>query len=295
MKEGVSFDNFIAKFGSKDFCLAQIKKLRYPRGINCPKCRKKRKFHPVKNRRCYSCDVCLDQVYPCKGTIFENSRTPLTKWFLAMYLMSQTRSGLPAMELQRILGVTYKTAWRMGHKIRELMKTEPGKELKGIVEIDETYVGGNPWENFRKTDWDETVKEAVMGLVERGGDAVVVHLKYGVGKYSLIEPIEKYVRKDAHIMTDQLSAYQQLRKFGYKHDSVLHKREFRRGDVYTQNVENVWSHFKRGIVGVYRSVSKKHLQKYADEFAFRYNNRFNPKEMFDTLFLRINFKKKGDF
>ncbi|MEN9327363.1 MAG: hypothetical protein RI947_171 [Candidatus Parcubacteria bacterium] len=216
------------------------------------------------------------------------TKIPLQKWLYAIYLIAQTRSGVPAKVLERHLGVTYKTAWRIGHKIREMMREEPLEKLNGIVEIDETYVGGAFWKNFRKNQmfgYDE--KKAVMGMVERNGRAVLRYLPLGAGKISLMEQIEKYVSKDAVIYTDQLFAYRNLHKYGYKHDTVLHKKEFVRGDVYTQNVENVWSHLKRGITGVYRSVSKKHIQKYANEFEFRYSHRNRPKAMFSSLLSRV--------
>lgn len=286
-----TYFDFLKRFTDEDACLEELRKQMYPRGIYCKQCKRKRKFYHIQGRRAYACVKCRWHTHILAGTIYDSSKIPLQKWLFAMYLMIQTRSGVPAMELTRQLGVTYKTAWRMGHKIREVMGEEPVEKLSGIVEIDETYVGGNFWENFRKHQmYGYEDKKVVMGMVERKGRAILKFLPNGAGRRSLFEQIEKYVSKDAHIMTDQLRAYTNLGKQGYEHDSVLHKREFVRGDVYTQNVENVWSHLKRGITGVYRSVSKQHMQKYADEYAFRYSHRNEGPRMFNVLFERISSK-----
>lgn len=282
-----NFEDFLNRFPTDDACLEEIKKKRFPHGIHCKKCRKKRKFYKVKGRKAYGCRICRWQSYPLKGTIFERSSTSLRKWFYAMYLMSQTRAGVPAKQLQRQLGVTYKCAWRMGHKIRELMHERPKNLLGGIVEIDETYWGGSEWENRRKYGFASSQKEPIMGIVQRRGPAYLFHLKYGVGARSLIEPIQEHISQKAFVMTDQLAGYKQLIKKGYRHYSVKHQKEFKRGAIYTQNVENVWSHLKRGIHGSYRSVSRTHLQKYADEYAFRYSHRKCNGKMFEELFKRI--------
>jgi len=168
------------------------------------------------------------------------------------------------------------------------MQSAAPDQVSGVVEIDETYVGGKA--KNRKTKWYEgyVVKEVVMGMVERKGSVIVKHI-LSSGKRALFEQIEKHVDPNALIMTDELLSYKNLPKHGYKHKFVNHQSyQYRDGDCYTQNIENVWSHFKRGIYGTYRKVSPKYLQEYADEFAFRYNNRHRPSEMFDVLLSQVS-------
>ena len=290
MKKYLTLGDFLSRYNSQEACLEEIIRLKYPEGVFCPKCGKVRKHYKLKNRTQYSCGHCGHQFSPLKGTIFENSKTPLVYWFYAMFVMIQTRSGLSACQLQRELGVTYKTAWTMLHTIRTLMREDQYFE-KGIVEIDETYIGGNFHNNFRKIYIQGQEKEPVMGIVKRKGSVKMIHLP-GTGKVSFIKPILKYVGKDVKIMTDQHRNYDNLYRYGYKHKSVLHRRHFKVGNCYTQNIENVWSHFKRGIEGVYRGVSKKHLQKYADEFSYRYNHRNDPNAFSSLLSKGVKTSKK---
>lgn len=197
--------------------------------------------------------------------------------------MTNTRSGVSAKTLQRELGVTYKTAWRMCHKIRELMQND-ADFLTGTVEIDETYVGGKK----RNSAWypNNRDKDVLFGMVERKGRVKIKHVPNN-GKWTLFDEIQKSVRKDSVIYSDDYFGYRHLERQGYIHDTVTHSKwEWARGDVSSNNIENVWSHLKRGIKGVYRGVSGKHLQKYANEFAFRYNHR-NSKDMFEVLLGRV--------
>jgi hypothetical protein len=256
--------------------------------MNCEKCKKMSVFYPVTNRTSYACKFCGYQIYPLAGTIFEKTTTPLDLWFFAMYLMVQTRAGISAKQLERMLGVTYKTAWRMFKQIRLLMAQDGGDMLQGIVEVDETFVGGKG--HNRAKEWHGGIeeKEIVWGAVERGGKAYLKHIA-GTDKWTLIQQIKQNISPTAHIMSDELSAYQYLHEFGYaKHDSVTHSAgEYVRGNVYNNNIENVWSHFKRGVRGVYRVASKKYLQAYVDEFAFRYNNRNLGGMMFEVLLKQV--------
>ncbi len=193
---------------------------------------------------------------------------------------------MAALELQRYIKVNYHTAWRMLHKIREAMATENSDFLKGIVEIDETYVG------WRRNLWyGDKVDDAavVMGFVERGGRARYRHIPNN-GKITLHAQVLKNIDRNAHIMSDQLHAYKNLNKYGYKHDSVLHRREYVRGDVYTQTIESGWGMLKRSLSGTYHKTSKQHLQKYLNEFEWRYNHRKEPEKMFGTLLQRAIFK-----
>jgi transposase-like protein len=201
--------------------------------------------------------------------------------------MVQTRAGVSAKQLQREIGCTYKTAWRIAKQIRMLMAETGSNSLTGIVEIDETYVGGKA--KNRKDSWGNGIadKEVLMGMVEREGKAYIRHIPNS-GKWTLLQQIQKNVDPKARIMTDEWRGYTQLKKLGFKHKSVNHRAgQYRLGDVYTQNIENVWSHLKRGIFGVYRHVSAKYLQAYADEFAWRYNQRNHSGRMFDVLLRQV--------
>lgn len=202
-----------------------------------------------------------------------------------MYLMVQTRAGISAKQLERMLGVTYKTAWRMFKQIRLLM-AQDSSMLTGIVEIDETFVGGKS--KNRATSWTQgaEAKEVVMGMVERGGKAYTKHIP-NTGKWTLLAQIKENVSPTARVVTDEWGGYIQLAKQGYRHDVINHGSTYVVGDIYTQNVENLWSQIKRGITGVYRVVSKKYLQAYIDEYTWRYNNRGYSGGMFDQLLKQV--------
>ncbi len=259
----MNLSKLLERFPDEVACLEEILRLR---NLSC--CGKK--LYPVKGRKAFICS-CGKQIYPLKGTIFENTKTPLRYWFYAMFVMTNTRSGVSAKTLQRELGVTYKTAWRMCHKIRTLMDEKPTTQLTGTVEIDETYVGGKR----RGNQWypDKPPKDVLFGAVQRKGKVRVRHVPNN-GKWTLLDQIEANIDPKAQIYSDEFASYWGLKKHGYKHGSVTHSRyEWTDGDIHTQNIENVWSHLKRGIKGVYRGVSSKYLQSYANEFAFRYNHR----------------------
>ena len=286
MNQKFSLRQFKRKYGTHQLCLEAIKELRFPDPFTCPKCKTIQKFYPVKGRTAFACNSCGNHIYPLAGTIFEKSTTPLDLWFFAMYLMVQTRSGTSAKQLERMLGVTYKTAWRMFKQIRMLMADTDGTPLTGTVEMDETFVGGKAKNRVKLWNADTDKKEVIFGAVERGGKAYLKHVP-NTGKWTLLKQIQDHVSTEARVITDEYKSYTQLSRLGYRHEFVNHKYEYTRGDVYTQNIENVWSHFKRGITGVYRVVSKKYLQAYVDEYAWRYNNRMFGGEMFERLLKQV--------
>ena len=282
---GFSLKSFNEKYGTDDQCLEAIKKRRFPDDLPCPKCKQVSKFYRVSKRPAYACKFCGYHIYPLAGTIFEKTTTPLHYWFFAIRVMAQTRSGTSAKQLQRMLGVTYKTAWRMFKQIRLLM-AQGGDPLNGIVEVDETFIGGKAENRKYKLDFNEIPKEIVMGMVQRGGKAYVKRIPT-TGKWALLKQIKEHIDPKARVITDQFAGYTQLKKYGYRHEFVNHKETYVVGDIYTQNVECLWSNLKRGIYGVYRIVSKKYLQAYIDEYTFRYNHRKTPELMFDLLLRQI--------
>lgn len=283
-----SLREFKQEYGTHDQCLEAIKNLRYPDLIECFKCKLKEKFYKVKGRTSYACNNCGNHIYPLAGTIFEKTSTPLDLWFFAMYLMTQTRSGTSAKQLERMLGVTYKTAWRIFKQIRMLMTQTPSL-LEGIVEVDETFIGGKG--KNRAYEWRANKpKQVVMGIVKRRGTAYLKHIP-NTNSYTLINQIKENISPKAFVMSDDYQAYKRLYEHGYSHHySVNHSdSQYVRwnGLIHNNTIESLWSQLKRGIYGVYRNVSKKYLQAYIDEYAWRYNNKRYQDRIFDRLLRQI--------
>lgn len=288
MADKFTFKQFQALYPDDDACLLSVLKRKQGAIATCPSCGVVgAKFHKITGRRAYACQDCGYHLYPCVGTPFEHSSTPLTLWFHAMYLMTATRNGVSAKELQRQLGVTYKCAWRIGHQLRLLMAArdvaDSASPLSGHVEFDETYVGGKLENVGRGKGAYLSNKTIVFGMVERGGDVrnqVVANERAA----TLLPIIKDNVSKAAVVSTDTASAYVSLKKLGYMHGAVNHQiKEWKRGIHHTNTIEGFWSHLKRGIVSTHVAVSPQHLQKYVDEFGFRYNNhnRRAPAFMFE--------------
>lgn len=272
-----SIKHFRSEFPNDEACLDYVFRAKYPELAES--------FYRVKGRKCYE-NKLGQQIHPLKGTIFEKSSTPLTLWFHAIYLFSASKNGVAAKELERQLGVTYKTAWRIASQIRKLM-TDDGQLLSGEVEVDEAYIGGKGYWRAKERRDIEDRKQVVMGMVQRNGRAKIVHVKSS-GARALLPEIQKTIVADTQIYSDEYGAYKSLPKLGYKHGYVKHRdRQFRKGNAHTQNVEGFWSQMKRSINGTYHSVSPKYLQSYADEFAFRYSNRANPNPLFHHLLGRV--------
>jgi transposase len=265
--------DFNKQFKDDAACLDYIFHQRFPVGITCEKCGAKDHFYPVVSRRSYACQ-CGFQLYPTVGTIFHKSPTSLKTWFFAMFLMTCSKNGVSAKELERQLGVTYKCAWRMAHQIRQLLNEETPM-LKGTVEADETYIGG-----VHKFKERFSSKTPVIGLLERGGD-VIAKVVSEVNSQTLIPNIKENVEGGSTMMTDELRAYKVMPKRYYVHQVVKHSaKEYVRGMCHTNSLEGFWSQLKRSINGTFHSVSRKHLQKYVNEFSYRYNRRKTGTPMF---------------
>lgn len=284
------------QFGSEDKCHAYLEAMRWPNGVVCPRCgsdaisriHKRRQYHcdgpvegPVlKGRKRLSCGY---QFSVRVGTIFDRSHLPLWKWFLAIYLVGESKKGISAKQLERLLSVSYKTAWFLGHRIRAAMEEDSPVALRGIVEIDETYVGGKPRPGAPKRGpWDNKVM--VLGAIQRGGD---IRLK--VEERHTGQALRDFAKATTHdettaIYTDSAAGYRGIGDHNTRHESVNHhKEEWVRGNVHTNNVEGVWSLLKRSVVGTYHQLSAKHLPAYLDEISFRFNNRENPWLFRDTV------------
>jgi hypothetical protein len=267
-------------FPDDDACLAHLFSVRYGPDPMCPKCGEVGKFHRLSKMPAYTCN-CGHHIHPMVDTPFLRTRTPLQKWFYAMYLFTTTRNGVAAKELQRQLGVTYKTAWRMAREIRIYMgwvdgDASLGGRGRGIVEIDKAFIGG-------KDKMGEDDKAIVLGMLERGGEVLtrVVpnrHIK------TVTPAILEWVRLGSRIATDDASAYSRLVKHGYRHETVNHRaEEWVRGDIHTNTIEAFWAMVKRTIAGTHIWVSPKHLPKYLAEIEFRWNLRKSPSTMFPLL------------
>ncbi len=288
--------DFNRRFPDEDACLDFLRDMIYSDGITCRTCGVIRLHHRRAGRKQYACDYCGTLVAPLAGTIFEKSSTPLKSWFYAMYLVSSTRCGISAKQLERELGVTYKTAWRMFKQIR-LLLAEEGGMLRGIVEVDETFVGGRPrYKQPRKgprSKDDPTAKKPVVGMVERGGN-VRAWVTPDVTTKTIRPLLTGHVMPASTVFTDEALQYGLVTKAGYQHRRVNHSAlVYVDGDVHTNTIEGFWSLIKNGIRGVYHSVGADYLQSYVDEYAFRYNHRRDEQPMFETVTARVRAVRSG--
>ncbi len=297
-----SLMEFTRDFPDDETCLRWLWTTRYaPDGTHalCPRCDEERAFQRYETkqqRQSWTCTTCSLHIHPTAGTIFHKSSTALHLWFYAMYLMTSTRCGISAKQLERELGVTYKTAWRMFTLIRnELMTQDDDRPLGGAVEMDEMYVGGKPRAKdraaFARTPntrsaalkWSDQTKTQVFGAVERGGN-VTAHVIPSKRKATLMAQVVRRVEPTAVIYTDTAHAYEKLPQ---EHHAVNHhEKVYVSGDVHTQTIDGFWSLVKRGIGGTHHAVSPKWLQGYLNEYVWRYNHRDDGRAMFLTLLLR---------
>lgn len=276
--------DFNEKYANDDVCLDEIFKARYGEDkIVCPNCNKESNFYRITTKKVYGCQFCGHQVSPTAGTIFHKSPTSLKNWFFAIYLFSVSKNGVSAKELERQLGVTYKCAWRMAKQIR-LLFSQSQDILSGVVEADETYIGGK---GTGKRGRGAENKTPVIGVVERKG-AVKAQVITDTKKSTVSPIIRSNVDIKAQIMTDEYLSYNGLTKAGYNHQTIKHgAKEFVRGDVHTNTIEGFWSQLKRSIRGTYHFVSPKYLQEYVNEFAYRYNVRLEDAHPFQLMFARV--------
>jgi transposase len=281
MANTLTIKDFFKRFPTDEACIAHLFDLRYGKEFGCPKCGEIGKFRKLAKQPAYTCN-CGHHVHPMQGTIFTDSHTPLAKWFYAIYLFTTTRHGVPAKELQRQLGVSYPTAFRMAHLIRQHMASVDGDaSLGGHVELDETFVGGRKHDG--KPGRGAHGKTVVFGMLERGGD-VMTKIVPNASQRSLLPHIFRNVQQRSTISTDEWLSYRNLRKLGFNHGTVNHKAEqWVDGIHHTNSLEGFWSMLKRSIRGTHVHVSAKHLAKYLGEFEFRYNLRHSPQVMFDRL------------
>ena len=274
-----SLMEFMAQYPDDESCLVRLWRGRYsPDGEHafCPKCegvQSFKRYGTSQQRQSWTCTACGHHLHPTAGTIFHKSSTSLHLWFYAMYLMTSTRCGISAKQLERELGVGYKTAWRMAKEIRKVLMEQDDTALEGTVEADEMYVGGRRRGTQRGRPSADSHKVPVFGMASREGQVRAITVP-NVKQASVMPHIRKYVLPSATIYTDEFRIYDPLRRAGYRHETVNHGEQvYVSGDVHTNTIEGFWSLVKRGIGGVYHSVSAKHLQGYLNEYAWRYNHR----------------------
>ncbi len=278
-KVSLTIREFFALYPSDQSCLTHLFEARFGQGHYCPKCGKSSNWYRIKAERAYSCQWCGHHLHPTVGTPFEDSRTPLQLWFYAIYLFTTSRHGVPAKELERQLGVTYKTAWRMADQIRKHIANVDGEwPLVGNVEVDETFVGGK-----KPHGQGGSKKTCVFGMLQRGGQ-IMTKVVRDHKAATLMPIIRKNVKKGSIIHSDENAAYNDVSREGYAHGRVQHSaKEYARGPIHVNGLENFWKHLKGSINGTHMQVSKKHLPKYAKEFEFRFNRRDEPASMLPSL------------
>jgi transposase-like protein len=269
------------QFRSPEEARTYLEAVRWPQGPICPHCGSISKDHYALQGKAHrpglwKCKDCREQFSVTVGTVFERSKIALNIWLQAVFLLCSSKKGMSSHQMHRILGVTYKTAWFMTHRIREAMKSGNGGLLGGggkIVEVDETYFGNKAGVRKARAGHSNADKRAVVALVERTGEVRTFHVPK-VNHENLKEVMFKNISYEAHLMTDEASRYWKLGELYAKHSSVNHSiKEYARGIVTTNTVEGYFSILKRGLIGTYHHVGENHLQRYISEFDFRYNHR----------------------
>jgi transposase-like protein len=287
----MNLPELIEQFRSEDKCRAYLEDLRWPHGVFCPRCGCQ-SVSRIEKRNQWECNEksCRYQFSVTAGTVFHDSHLPLWKWFLAIYLIGESKKGISAKQLQRTLGVSYKTAWYLGHRVRSAMEEDSPVPLQGIVEMDETFIGGFDGQRAGSKG-PHANKAMVMGAVQRGGEVRLLLQARPDRKTrrAYHDFVDAAVSDDAtHLYTDSAKAWGNLSDENTTHKMVNHSaEEWVNAQVHTNTIEGVWSLFKRSIVGTYHQLSTKHLPAYLDEMAFRFNNRDNAYLFRDTLLRMI--------
>jgi len=264
-------------FSNREACEQFVEQMRSPDGVECPYCKSKNIGH-IKARHAYQCRDCRMQFTAKVGTIFEDSPLPLSKWLVALWVEVNCRNGISSCEVARHIGVTQKTAWFMGHRIRAALQAPEGGKLSGEIEVDETFIGGKArnmhvGRRERKIRGGTGVagKTVVMGLLERHAK-VKTQVVRNVRRKNLDPLVREHVESGSTVYTDALPSYESLQN-EFTHLAIDHAEAYVRGNVHTNGLENYWSLLKRTLKGTYVSVEPFHLFRYLDEQAFRFNSR----------------------
>jgi transposase len=286
----MTYSRFMELFPDNDACLEHLKAKFFADGTECPKCGKASKFHRITGRSAYSCQYCGHHVYPTAGTIFHKSTVSLQLWFFAVYLMSSTRCGISAKQLEREIGVTYKTAHRMFKQIRSLLAEDDSHRLRGSVEVDETWYGGKPraMEMRRGTsNLRKSYRPTILGMVERGGRVRAKIIDGRTGP-AIEGTMTEHIMPSSLIFTDEYAVYVKAGRRFVSHARIKHKTlVYVEGRVHTNTIEGFFGLFKNGVRGVYHAISGQYLQDYLNEYAFRYNRRNSSQPMFWAMLDRV--------
>ncbi len=279
-KPEINLVDLIDQYHSEDECRTLLEELRWPDGVVCPRCSSK-SISKIQERYQYDCNSCRYQFSVKAGTIFHDSHLPLWKWFLTIYMMVESKKGVSANQIKRTIGVSYKTAWYLCHRIRKAMTEMRPEHLRGTVEVDETWIGGKHKGPRGRGAKGKTI---VVGAVQRGGK-VRLEVIEKANRKNLHGFIKEYTAPDTEtIVTDEWQAYKGIEDHDTKHKTINHGiKQWVDGDAHTNTIENVWSLLKRSIMGSYHKIDPKHLNSYLDELEWRYNNRENPYLFRDTL------------
>jgi transposase-like protein len=288
IKAEMNLPKLIAEFGNEEQCRARLVQLRWPKGVTCPRCQSE-KVSEISERDQYNCNACQYHFSVTSGTIFHDSHLSLSKWFLAIYIMTEAKKGVSALQIKRTLDIAYQTAWYLCHRIRAAMREINSDLLRGVIEVDETYVGGKVRGMGRGYKGNKAI---AIGAVQRGG-MIRLQVIPNATKPILQQFIKDNTAPDTEaIYTDELPAYWGIEDADTKHRWVNHSaEEWVVGDVHTNGIESVWSLLKRSIIGSYHKVSIKHLDAYLDELEHRFNNRQNEYIFRDTLTKLVNAAK----
>lgn len=284
----MTLPKLMVDFDTDTECRAVLEKLRWPDGVKCLRCGSP-KISRIKTRKQLDCDACRYRFSVTTGTIFHASHLALPKWFMAVLLMCEAKKGISANQMKRTLGVAMKTAWYLCHRIREAMNEVSPEPLGGTVEVDETYIGGRR-QGIGRGNYRQH-KAMILAAIERDGD-----IRISTGRNNSRRVLHGFIRENApnatRIMTDEWPAYRGIADEDTTHETVNHSaKEYVRGDVHTNTAEGAFGLFKRSIIGSFHQVSHKHLDRYLDEFQFRFNNRKNPFLFRDTLMKLIASQK----
>lgn len=270
--------DFQSKFSTDQVCREYLEQIRWNGSVECPLCGHKEVYH-LNDGKTYKCVGCTRNFTVTVGTVLENTKLPLTKWFMAMYLLTTHKKGISSCQLATDLNITQKSAWFLLHRLREMSKENNIEVITGFAEMDETYVGGkerNKHETKRTTGTtgrNTDTKTPVFAIKDRNTGHIQTHVVSDVKAKTLAPIIAKAIEVGSVVITDGFRSYLKLSD-RYLHEVVKHNEgEFVRNNFHTNGVENFWSHFKRTIIGTYHQISPKHLQRYSDESAFRYNTR----------------------
>ena len=267
-------------FGSDEKCRELLTRLRWPEGPLCIRC-KGPAVELETEKQLFYCKACDYQFSVTAGTVFNDSHLPLVKWFVATLLLCEAKKGISACQIQRTLGIgSYKTAWYLCHRIRSAMIESQKAMMDGILEIDETYVGGKARRGLPRLD-----KQVVIGIRKRGGELRLLHVDSATSE-TIRKIMAENVSEDVEvIVTDESSIYPFAFSVEQKklHKTICHSKEYVSGDIHTNTVESAFSLLKRGIIGTWHKVSAKHLPSYLEEMVFRFNRRKNPNLFLDTL------------